>query len=443
MQKTMNYKWNIEFENVGLVYPNGKEALKNINLRIDEGEMLAIIGLSGAGKTTLLKTINKLQDITSGSLYVGDRSKEAIANFEKKKEKFRNESEKLKSFLETHELNQKIVDSFIKDLHKETEYRDSVVKKVQKEIDEIKAEILSLEKDFNKALENFSKGVAAPYKIQIREKTFDLKLLELKLKLKQRQYEKVKKHNDNTIKLCKKWDENTKHINKELIKRLKQRLNIFKQDYLQAKVDRPYYQVEKLNGKVARRYKSNIGMVFQRYNLIYKASVLNNALSGRLSKMPWWRAITGLWSRKDKRIAFQALADVNILEVAYARAEDLSGGQMQRVALARTITQGARLFLADEPVGALDPIMAKSVMDSFLEINQKTGKTVIMNLHHVDLALTYADRIIGIKEGEIVYDGPSTKINLEILKTIYGDTLEGFDAHELKEIMRKRQKVKG
>ena len=439
----MKYKWNIEFENVGLIYPNGKEALKNINLKINEGEMVAIIGLSGAGKTTLLKTINKLQDITSGDLYVGDRSKEAIADYENKKAKFKSENNKLKSFLETHKLTQEIVNSFISDLKKEIVGREASISKIKNEIQKIKNDIEVLKKEYEDAFKKLSKEAAVPYLIQIKEKEKLLKSLKRKLLKKINTYNKVKQHNTETIRHCSSWKENTTNINKELIKRLKRRLNFFKEEYLNAKASKPFYHVNKLNGKVSRKYKSNIGMVFQRYNLIYKTSVLNNALSGRLSKMPWWRAITGLWSKDDKQKAFYALADVNILEVAYARAEDLSGGQMQRVALARTITQGARLFLADEPVGALDPIMAKSVMDSFLEINQKTGKTVIMNLHHVDLALTYADRIIGVKEGQIVYDGPSTKIDLDALKKIYGDELEGFDDHELKEIMRKRKQVKG
>lgn len=130
-----------------------------------------------------------------------------------------------------------------------------------------------------------------------------------------------------------------------------------------------------------------------------------------------------------------------MLEAAYARAEDLSGGQMQRVALSRTIAQEARIILADEPVGALDPIMAKSVMDSFLNINQKLGKTILINLHHVDLALTYTNRIIGVSDGKIVFDGPVQKVNVEVLKQIYGDQLEGFDEHELREIKRKRSLI--
>ena len=440
----MEYKWNIEFENVGVIYPNGKEALKNINLKIFEGEMVAIIGLSGAGKTTLLKTINKLQDITSGNLYVGDRSTDAIASYNKKKNKFRSENKKLKLFSENYKLNQKIIDSFIKDLNKGISSKEKANLNRQKIINKIQNSIQTLTKKYEETSQKLnSRKVASPYLVQIKEKKYLLKKYQAKLNKKVKELEVLKTHNKNVINLCQDWEQNKQIINKELVKRLKERVNYFKGEYQKSRAAKPFYKVKKLSGKTAREYKSNIGMVFQRYNLVYKASVLTNALSGRLSKMPWWRAITGIWSREDKKIAFQALADVNMLETTYSRAEELSGGQMQRVALSRTITQGARLFLADEPVGALDPIMAKSVMDSFLEINQKTGKTVIMNLHHVDLALTYADRIIGVKEGKIVYDGPSTKIDLKVLKKIYGNKLEGFDVHELKEIMRKRRKVKG
>ena len=440
----MEYKWNIEFENAGLIYPNGKEALKNINLKINEGEMVAIIGLSGAGKTTLLKTINKLQDITSGNLFVGDRSEEALASYDKKKNKFKNENKKLKSFSENHKLTKKIVESFVQDLSKGISFKQKNNLKLKENIEKIKKSIKTLEIKYEESIKKLgSKKAAIPYLIQIKDRNNLLKNSEKKLSKQIKELNIFSNHYNYIFSLAKKWEKNKDKINKELIKRLKERVKYFKTEYQKSRLVKPFYKVKKLSGKTARKYKSNIGMVFQRYNLVYKASVLTNALSGRLSKMPWWRAITGIWSKQDKKIAFKALADVNILEATYSRAEDLSGGQMQRVALARTITQGARLFLADEPVGALDPIMAKSVMDSFLEINQKTGKTVIMNLHHVDLALTYADRIIGVKEGQIVYDGKSTKIDLKILKKIYGNQLEGFDAHELKEIMRKRKKVKG
>ena len=114
---------------------------------------------------------------------------------------------------------------------------------------------------------------------------------------------------------------------------------------------------------------------------------------------------------------------VGILDKAYIRADQLSGGQQQRVALARTLAQDPEIILADEPVAALDPVMAETVMDDFKRINKEMGITVLINIHHVDLALQYADRIIGIKAGKIVYDGPSSAITEDTLQTIYGRKL--------------------
>ena len=112
-----------------------------------------------------------------------------------------------------------------------------------------------------------------------------------------------------------------------------------------------------------------------------------------------------------------------MLDKAYVRADQLSGGQQQRVALARTLAQKPEIILADEPVAALDPITAKQVMDDFKKINKELNMSVLINIHHVDLALKYADRVIGIKAGEIVYDGPSAEVDSEVLKQIYGREL--------------------
>lgn len=262
--------WDIVWENVNKTYPNGKEALRNINLTIKQSEFVAIIGLSGAGKTTLLKTVNQINDISSGTLTVGP------------------------------------------------------------------------------------------------------------------------------------------------------------------------HDVMKLKGKKLRKFRSQVGIVFQGYNLINNISVMQNILTARLPKMDPFRAFFGLYSSHDIKLSYLALSKVNILENAYDLASDLSGGQMQRVALARTLAQEPKIILADEPVGALDPIMAKSVMDGFLFVNKLDKITVLANLHHVDLALQYADRIIGIRDGEIVFDGASSEVNLGILKNIYGEQLEQFDEAQFAETNRKR-----
>ena len=245
----------IKFDNVNKVYPNGLHALKNINLEIQQGEFVAIIGLSGAGKSTLLRTVNRMHDITDGVLTVNRQ------------------------------------------------------------------------------------------------------------------------------------------------------------------------EVNNLKGKELRKFRRGIGMVFQSFNLVTRTSVIKNVLTSRVPDMPLWKSIIGLYSKEDKVIALEALDKVGILDKAYVRADQLSGGQQQRVALARTLAQNPEIILADEPVAALDPITAAQVMDDFKKINQELNMSVLINIHHVDLALKYADRVIGIKAGEIVYDGPSSEVTNDVLTQIYGREL--------------------
>lgn len=245
----------IKFENVNKVYPNGYHALKNISLEINQGEFVAIIGLSGAGKSTLLRTINRMHDITDGSLVVNNQ------------------------------------------------------------------------------------------------------------------------------------------------------------------------EVKNLKGKELRKFRRKLGMVFQSFNLVTRTTVIKNVLTSRVPDMPLINSIIGLYSKEDKIIALEALDKVGILDKAYVRADQLSGGQQQRVALARTLAQKPEIILADEPVAALDPITAVQVMDDFKKINKEMNISVLINIHHVDLALKYADRVIGIKAGEIVYDGHSNEVDNEILKQIYGREL--------------------
>lgn len=252
----------IKFNNVNKVYPNGFHALKNINLEIEQGEFVAIIGLSGAGKSTLLRTINRMHDITDGELIVNGEN------------------------------------------------------------------------------------------------------------------------------------------------------------------------VNDLKGKSLRKFRRHIGMVFQSFNLVTRTTVINNVLTSRVPDMPFYKSMIGVFSKEDKVIALEALDKVGILDKAYVRADQLSGGQQQRVALAHTLAQKPEIILADEPVAALDPITATQVMDDFKRINEEMKISVLINIHHVDLALKYATRVIGIKAGEIVYDGPSNMVDSEILKQIYGRELAADELME-------------
>ncbi len=252
----------ITFNKVGKIYPNGVEALKDVTLTIKDGEFVTIIGLSGAGKSTLLRTINKMHDITSGSLEV------------------------------------------------------------------------------------YGSDVSA------------------------------------------------------------------------------------LHGKQLRKFRRQIGMIFQSFNLINRTTVIKNVLASRVADMSFFSSLFGLYSKEDKIIALEALDQVGILEKAYTRADQLSGGQQQRVALARTIAQKPSIILADEPVASLDPITAKQVMDDFEKINKELGITVLANMHHVDLALKYASRVIGIKEGLVVFDGPVKDVDNELLRMIYDRELTDDDIME-------------
>ena len=249
----------IEFKNVGKTYPNGVVALKNVSLKIEPGQFVAIIGLSGAGKSTLIRLVNKMTDVTEGSIVVED-------------------------------------------------------------------------------------------------------------------------------------------------------LNI-----------------PSLKGKALRHYRRKVGMVFQSFNLINRTTVINNVLAARVPDINPIASTLGIFSKADKLIALEALHKVGILEKAYIRADQLSGGQQQRVALARTLAQNPSIILADEPVASLDPITANQIMSDFERINKEEDITILVNMHHVDLALKYASRVIGINDGEIVYDGSTSDVTENILKTIYGRELTDED----------------
>ena len=248
----------IEFKNVSKQYPNGFWGLKHINLQIEQGEFVAIIGLSGAGKSTLIRTINRMHDITEGTLTVN--------------------------------------------------------------------------------------GV----------------------------------------------------------------------------------DVMTLKGAALRQFRRGIGMIFQSFNLVTRTTVIKNVLAARVPQLPFWRALLGIFPKEDKLAALEALDKVGILDKAYVRADQLSGGQQQRVALARTLAQDPKIILADEPVAALDPVTARQVMDDFRRINKEMNISVLINIHHVELALQYADRVIGIRAGEIVFDGPTDQVTQELLDSIY----EGKQAEE-------------
>lgn len=244
----------IEFKNVYKTYPNGYTALKNVNLNIEQGEFVAIIGLSGAGKSTILRCINRMHDIQQGTLTVD--------------------------------------------------------------------------------------GV----------------------------------------------------------------------------------DVESLSGKSLRRFRRKVGMIFQSFNLVSRSTVIKNVLTADVPDMPFWRVLFGIFTKEQKMRALESLDKVGILDKAYTRCDQLSGGQQQRVALARTLNQNPSIILADEPVASLDPVTARQVMSDFVRINKEYKITILLNIHHVDLALNYCDRVVGVRAGEIVFDGPASSITQEQLDEVYNGT---------------------
>ncbi|MGY3747055.1 phosphonate ABC transporter ATP-binding protein [Vagococcus salmoninarum] len=177
--------------------------------------------------------------------------------------------------------------------------------------------------------------------------------------------------------------------------------------------------VNSLKGKEIREFRKKIGMIFQSFNLITRATVLKNVMISSVPELSWWRRLLGIFPKEAKIIGLEALDNVGILDKAFTRVDQLSGGQQQRVALARTLARHPEIILADEPVAALDPVTAKVVMDDFKRINQELNISVLINIHHVDLALEYADRVIGIRKGKIVYDGLSENVTQAVLDDIY------------------------
>ncbi|MCJ8014032.1 phosphonate ABC transporter ATP-binding protein [Paenibacillus sp. KQZ6P-2] len=242
----------IEFDKVSKVYPNGTVGLRNINLTIQEGELVVIVGLSGAGKSTFLRSINRLTDISEGEIRVNGKS------------------------------------------------------------------------------------------------------------------------------------------------------------------------VTRASGSQIRHIRRDIGMIFQSFNLIKRSTVIRNVLSGRVGYHSTLRTMLGWFPKEDVDLSLNALQRVNIREKAYIRADQLSGGQQQRVSIARALAQEARVILADEPVASLDPLTTRQVMDDLKRINRDMNITTVINLHFIDLAREYATRIVGLRAGEVVFDGTPEEATDEAFAEIYG-----------------------
>lgn len=182
-----------------------------------------------------------------------------------------------------------------------------------------------------------------------------------------------------------------------------------------------------------RKTRARIGYIFQQFNLVGRMNVTNNVLTGLLGRVPGWRGCLGLFNAQERELARRSLARVRMEAWSNQRASRLSGGQQQRVAIARTLTQQAEILLADEPIASLDPKSARRVMDILADINQKDGRTVVVTLHQVDYAREYCKRVVALKDGVVVFDGPSQDLTPALLGRIYGTTsFDDEDAPELK-----------
>ena len=178
------------------------------------------------------------------------------------------------------------------------------------------------------------------------------------------------------------------------------------------------------NDTELRRIRRRIGMVFQHFNLVHRSPVLTNVLAGRLGYVsPVWSLINR-FSKDDITKAHQQLERVGLADRAHNRADALSGGQQQRVGIARALMQDPDMILADEPVASLDPVLAHSIMQYLEKINQEDGVTVLCSLHFLDLVHRYADRVLALNDGKLMFDGLPSEIDDEMFKDIYGQEAE-------------------
>jgi phosphonate transport system ATP-binding protein len=170
----------------------------------------------------------------------------------------------------------------------------------------------------------------------------------------------------------------------------------------------------------ARQQRRQVGMVFQQFNLVGRLPLITNVLAGLAPSLPLWRALAGKFSMHEQARALEVLEAVGLAPQAFQRASTLSGGQQQRAAIARVLLQGARLLLADEPVASLDPESTRRVMDLLMALNRDQGLTLIVSLHHVALARRYCERVLALRDGALVFDGPTSALSTDFLERLYG-----------------------
>jgi phosphonate transport system ATP-binding protein len=186
--------------------------------------------------------------------------------------------------------------------------------------------------------------------------------------------------------------------------------------------------VTTLRGRALRQWRASCAMIFQQFNLIPRLDVLTNVLIGRLNRRGRLSSLLGVFTAAERAMALAVLQRFDLLETALVRAGNVSGGQQQRVAICRALMQQPRLILADEPIASLDPRNAQVVMDALRRINREDGLTVLCNLHHLDTARTYCDRIVAMQNGRFMFDGTPGELTPERVRDIYGVSEEEFHA---------------
>ena len=173
-----------------------------------------------------------------------------------------------------------------------------------------------------------------------------------------------------------------------------------------------------------RRLRVRIGFIFQQFNLVGRLSLFSNVALGMLGRIGFWRGLLGRWPAQEKAAVMTALQRVGVADYAGQKASTLSGGQQQRAAIARALVQKAEALLADEPVASLDPVAARRVMQLLGDLNREDGLAVVVTLHQVDYAMRYCPRIVALKAGKVVYDGPSLGLDKAALVDIYGPEIQ-------------------
>lgn len=178
--------------------------------------------------------------------------------------------------------------------------------------------------------------------------------------------------------------------------------------------------ITNVKGRELRNMRTNIGMIFQHYNLVDRLSVFENVMHGTLGYKNSLQGIFSLYTESEKEEAIDIITELGIEDHIYKRCDELSGGQKQRVGIARALVQKPKIILCDEPIASLDPSSSRVIMEHLRKICSEKGITVIVNLHQVDVAKNYSDRIIGLNSGEIVFNGHPTEINKEVIQAVYG-----------------------